>query len=310
MAYTSTDLLNIIKKRAFLPISQETFTDASLLEMATDELYSQVVPEVLATREEWYVTDFPVVLDGSESTVDIPSRAIGGALREVSFTQGEMEFSLSRLSLEDKQYTNSNVGGALSAFYVQGNQLHLFGSQAGTINLYFNCRPGRLVLTEEAAVITALPAVDPDTGLVINPNILTLSAVPAVWNTGTVVDIVKAKPHFEYRNLSLTIVNIIGNMVEFDLAPSTTISVGDFVTLEDTSPAPQIPLEWFQYLAECVVMQVFLSQGDKEAADAAEKKCEKLKKSAVSLMSPRVQGEAKRTVPPKNRGSYLNSRWR
>jgi len=139
---------------------------------------------------------------------------------------------------------------------------------------------------------------------------LSVDAVPANWGAGTVIDIVKAKPHFEYKNLSLTIVNISGTMIEVDTTPSDKISVGDWVSIEDTSPAPQIPLEWFQYLAECVVTQVFLSQGDKEAADAAEKKCEKLKKAALSLMAPRVQGEAKRTVPPKNRGSIFNSRWR
>ncbi len=299
--YTSDDLLNIVKKRAFIPISQETFSDADLLEMASDELKSQVVPEVLATREEWYVTPYAVVLDGTELSVDIPSRAIGGALRDVTFSQGGVEMSLARLSLEDKVDLSVGGTGHISAFYVQGNQLMLFGSQAGTLNMYFNCRPGALVATTEAATISAS---DPETKMV------TVDTVPASWGTGTVIDIVKRKPHFEYKNLSLTIVNIAGNIIEVAEPISTNISVGDWVTLEDTSPAPQIPLEWFPYLAECVVNQVFLSQGDKEAADQAEKKMEKLRKSALSLMAPRVQGETKKTVPPKNRGGIFDSRWR
>lgn len=300
-AYTTTELLNTIKKRAFLPISQETFSDTDLLEMASDELHSQVVPEVLATREEWYVTPYQVTLLGSETSVDIPSRAIGGSLREVTFSQGSVEFSLARLSLEDKADFSAGGTGHISAFYIQGNQIMLFGSQAGTLNLYFNCRPGALVATTAAAsIVSSAPLT----------KMITVDSVPASWATGTVIDVVKRKPHFEYKNLSLTIVNIAGFVIEVAEAISETISVGDWVTLEDTSPAPQIPLEWFPFLAECVVMQVFLSQGDKEAADQAEKKMEKLKKSALSLMAPRVQGEAKKTVPPKNRGGLYDTRWR
>lgn len=301
MPYTSDDLLKIIKKRAFIPVSQETFSDTDLLEMATDELNSSVVPEVLQTREEWYVTAYSVTLDGSETEVDIPSRSIGGSLREVSFNQGssDVEWNLPRLSLEDR--ADTTFAGAITAFYIQGNQVKLFGQQAGNLNLYFNCRPGALVPTSEACTIVAS---DPDTKM------LTVDSVPVTWSTGTVIDVVKRKPHFDYKNLSLTIVNISGTMIEVAEPISTKIVVGDWVTLEDTSPAPQIPVEWFPYLAECVVMQVFLSQGDKEAAEQAEKKMEKLKKSAISMMSPRVQGEAKKTVPPKNRGSYFSPYWR
>lgn len=299
MAYTSDDLIKIIKKRAFIPISQETFSDSDLLEMATDELYSQVVPEVLQTREEWYVTPYPVAITTDINKVEIPSRSIGGSLREVTFEQGGSEYNLARLSLEDKNELSTS--GPISAFYIQGNDVVLFGSQTGILNLYFNCRPGRLVTSSEAASITAMDL----------PNkILTVDTVPAAWGAGTVLDIVKAKPHFNYKNLSLTVVNIAGQNIEFAEDLDKTVTAGDWVTLEDTSPAPQIPLEWFQYLAECVVMQIFLSQGDKEAAESAEKKMEKLKKSALSLMSPRVQGEPKRTVPPKNRGGVFNNRWR
>lgn len=299
MAYTTDDLLRIIKARAFIPISQETFSDTNLLDMATDELHSSVVPEVLATREEWYVTPYSVPVAFDTRAVEIPSRSIGGSLREVSFTDGGLERNLARLSLEDRH--NQTLSGPLSAFYIQGNDVMLFGSQTGTLNMYFNCRPGRLIATNMAAKITAVDLIS---------KILTVDTVPAEWVTGALLDVVKAKPHFEYKNLSLTVVNISGQNIEFAETLADDIAVGDWVCPEDTSPAPQIPVEWFQYLAECVVMQVFLSQGDKEAADQSEKKMEKLKKSALSLMSPRVQGEARRLVPPKNRGGIFNNRWR
>lgn len=306
MAYTSTDLLKIIKKRAFLPVSQETFTDTDLLEMATDEMYSQVVPEVLSTREEWYVTEQNISVDGTVADVDIPSRAIGGSLRDVTFSQGAMEFSLARMDLEDKVYVDRP--GPLSAFYLEANQVHLMGSETGVLNLYFNCRPGRLVAVDEAARIVSYENVtDPLTGAV--SCVIIVDAVPAMWTTGANVDVVKATPHFDYRNISLPITNINGNEITVGGSLSDKVAVNDWVTAEDTSPAPQIPLEWFPFLAEAVVMQVFQSQGDFDAAARSEKKMEGLKKAALSLMSPRVQGEAKRAVPPKNRSGIFPHRW-
>ncbi len=297
MAYSSDDLLSIIKKRAFLPVSQETFTDQDILDMATDEMYSQVVPDVLSTREEWYVTPQSVAITSSTTSVDIPSRAIGGSLREVQYDRGGSQlWDLPRLDLEDKTYTDASAG-SIRGFYISGNQVQLLGNCDGNLILYYHARPGRLIPTADVPKVQSVN---------LTTNTITLD-IASPWNIGDVVDVIKSKPHFEYRNLSLTITNVAGTVITVAEALSDKIEVNDWVSSEDTSPAPQIPVEWFPFLAEAVAVQIFLSQGDAEAAQAAESKMNKLKNSALKLMTPRVEGEPRRLVPPKNRGSYT---WR
>lgn len=298
MAYTSDDLLSIIKKRTFLPETQETFLDQDLLDMATDEMLSAIVPDVLGTREEWYLTSTSTSIDNNVSEVDIPSRAIGGSLREVQFSRSDTEiWDLPRLAIED--LVNFDIAnGALRGFAVYGNQLRLFGSDSGSIVMYFHARPSRLIPTENCPRVESVDLVG---------NSITMDLSPE-WVVGDVVDVIKSKPHFEYRNMSLTISAIAGNVITITEPLSEKIVAGDWVSLEDTSPAPQIPVEWFPYLAEAVAVQVFMSQGDTESAQAASAKMQRLRNSALKLMTPRVEGEARRLVPPKNRGSYIWSR--
>ena len=49
------DLIRSIKRRAFIPNSQETFTDEDLLEMATEEVNIGLVPLIQRMHEEHLV---------------------------------------------------------------------------------------------------------------------------------------------------------------------------------------------------------------------------------------------------------------
>ena len=55
MVRTTEDLLDKIKRRSFIPVSQSTFTDAEILKIATEEMVGIIVPTILNAREEYYV---------------------------------------------------------------------------------------------------------------------------------------------------------------------------------------------------------------------------------------------------------------
>ena len=138
---TTDDLLNKIKRRAFIPSSQSTFTDEELLEVATEELHGVIVPDIIKTREDYFVfKDTSSTLDGSSNqTFNIPDRAVGLQLREVSVTSGGSERNIPRLDIEDRVY--QNVGGNVYGFDITSNQINLFGGCTGTLNLYYYLRP-------------------------------------------------------------------------------------------------------------------------------------------------------------------------
>lgn len=297
-SYTTTDLLSLIKKRVFIPVNQETFSDEDLLDMATDEMRSIVVPAILSAREEWYVVNDLYDIDSTTNSVAIPSRAIAGSLREVSFVTGSAEYNLPRLSLEDKVYRDNQ--GPLTACYIEGNKVKMLGQESGQVRLYYHCRPGKLVKTSAAASISSWDA---------GTKTITVSSVPSTWTTGTVIDIINGKPHFEHRGLGFTITGVTGTDITVDLDLPSDLTAGDWLSLEDTSPVVQTPLEWFPYLAQAVQVQILDALGDFEAMQRAERRRDSLHENAMRLISPRIEGETKKLVAPKNRGSIISKAW-
>ena len=243
--YTTASLLDQIKRKAFIPSSQSTFTDAELLGVATDEIHNTILPAVMNTREEFYVYLKQHTLDGTIKRFTIPSRAVGMSLREVSVVVGGSERNVPRYDIEDKVY--SDTSGTLYGYYLQNNSVHVLGNQAGDLNLYYYLRPGQLVETSQATTTVAVDLV---------ANTITVNNLPTGWTVGTKLDIISYEPGFDAKSLSNAITAINGTILTFadplptNEAGSSTVVSGDWLSLEDTSPVPQMPVEFFQYLAE------------------------------------------------------------
>lgn len=302
MAQFSNDkLLEQVKRKAFLPANQNTFGDPEILEIAYDEIVNELLPAITSVREEYFVQKHDVTLDGS-NTIDtafpIPARAVGMALREVSLVQGNIERNLARKDLEDKTYTTGT--GQSYSFRIENNDILLFGSQTGTLRMYYNLRPSQLVTTSQARKIIGIT----------NSNTFTINSVPSGWAIGTKIDIISHKPGFHVRNVSAEITGLTGSTVTIDQTLDTNAVVNDWVSLEDTSPVPNIPQEFFQYLAQATAVHILESLGDTEAMQLAAQRLGQMKINALRLISPRVEGQSKKLVPRRNRGSYSNSNWR
>jgi hypothetical protein len=304
--YTNATLLATIKRKAAIPAIQETFSDQDLLDVATDEIYNTILPAIMNTREEFYVVkqEVPLTAPG-KSTHQIPSRAIGMGLRELSITTSSIERNMPRYDIEDKIYDNKS--GINYGFYLQGNNVHILGQQTGTLNMYFFLRPGHLVTVGEATTITSL---DPDNKQ------MTLNNIPTGWTVGTIVDTINNKPGFDVKQMSNTITAISGTLVTFQDAFTTyedgsqRSTVGNWISEEETSPVPQMPIEFWQYLAEAVTAYVMESQGDGEAFERSQKRMASMLKNCQKMIAPRVDGEGKKFVSRSMRGSGSFNHWR
>jgi hypothetical protein len=297
-SYTTDDLLEQIKRKAFVPNSQSTFTDAELLSVATDEIHNTILPAVMSTREEFYVYSQDTEITQVTRQVDIPYRSVGLSLREASFVTGNQERNLPRYDIEDKVY--DQVAGSMYGFYIQNNTINLMGSEVGTLRQYYYLRPGKLVVTNDAAQIVSIDSA----------NSVTLSQIPEDWATGTVVDFVNHKAGFDVKQLENTITNITGLVVTFQDDLSAGVAVSNWVTLEDTSPVPQMPIEFFQYLAEAATAYIMESLGDNDGYQRSLQRMQQMMKNAQKTISPRVDGQSKRFVPRRNRGASTDNIWR
>lgn len=159
---TSDKLINTVKRRGFVPNSQETFTSEDLLEMATEEINLGMMALIRSVQEEYLVYSKDIQLVEGTSAYDIPYRAHGNMLRDVSIvdSDGKTVYELHRVSLDELvdfegaySYRNRNC------FYVKNNKIVLADeaiSPGYMIRMYYYLRPNKLVVNNRAGIISTI----------------------------------------------------------------------------------------------------------------------------------------------------------
>lgn len=295
MAWTSAELIASIKRRVGMPAAQATYTNAEVLTIANEAMIEYVVPLVEGVREDFWLAhhDEPL-LDGA-LVYPLPSRAIGAKLREVLLVSSESRpMNLPRISPADLVETEFG-------FYLDGAKLVIVtdteavSQLAPTLRMSFFLRPGWLVETTEAATVADLDPV---------AKTVTLASVPSGWASGD-FDLIGRGSPFETLAFDAA-ATLDGSVLTFDLDLPANLAVGDWVTLPEQTPVPQIPVELHGLLAQESACRILSDKGmgDKLAAKIAER--DRMAGRVQALLTPRVQGEALRIV---NRGSLHRRRW-
>jgi hypothetical protein len=221
----------------------------------------------------------------------IPSRAIGGKLRQVVMldTMGA-QHGVVRLS-------NDDVTARVPGFLVQGNLVYFYNPWATwsglTVQMTYPMRPGKLVLPSAAAYIESIDSLQQ----------VTVSSLPGTFTGASYYDLVRGQPGFECQDVERAA--SLGTLTMTFTSLPNGLEPGDFVTLAGQSPVPQIPVELHPLLVQRTVVKVLEAIGDREGMGAAQAKAQEIEADARTVLSPRVDGEAKCVT---NRGSPFRRR--
>lgn len=182
---TSNALIRSIKRRAFLPESQNTFSPADFLEMATEEINIGLMEKIIDARGDYLVYYIDVPLQNNVFAYPIPARAHGNKLRDAAIVDSNktLVYELSQIELDEASdysdafsyaYNNFNV------FYLENNNL-VFPKQAVSagqyLRMHFYMRPNSLVEETRAGVIRAFSAsievdnINPKAGSILSNSI-------------------------------------------------------------------------------------------------------------------------------------------
>jgi hypothetical protein len=293
MAFLSTtsDLIEAIKNRAHVPDSQSTYTDARMLSIASDELLTFVVPMVLGTHEDYYVTYKDYAISGTSYT--LPARAIGGKLRDVVTLNGDsLETPIRRVDPSQQDY----VGGTYC--WLRGNKLLLSTTPTGqsTLRLYYHTRPNRLIELTSCGRVTAVGATTID-----------LDLVPSTFTTSETFDVVSGDQPHPIRASDLSITNVVGTTITFATLPD--VEIGDYFCLAGESPVVQAPYETVPLLAQRVACKIMEAEGDLSGLKPSLIELDRMEKAAFKLLEPRIDGQNLKII---GRGSDLRNlprRW-
>jgi len=295
---TSTELLRSIKRRAMIPSDQNTFTDEDFLEMLNEEIQYFGIPHLLRTHEEYLLVSLDFELDEDKQKYEIPYRALGNKLRELSYVTNvsgltgqattEQVYEMSRISVDDlPDYNNYATTRYTQAFYVENNKIVLLGEMPITnavLRMHFYLRPNAFVLEDRVGLIQNI---DRTTG------VITLETFPNAFASSPDMDFVKHQSPNIILDFDKTPTTVDSNTRTVTFSPSDipqNLIVGDYLNVAQETFVPQLPVELHAVLAQRVAVAALEALGDQEGLAAAQRRLEMMERATNDIIDNRVEG--------------------
>lgn len=284
MALDTDRFLTQVKLKAALPTGR--YEDSEILDVAFDQLLSNLVPLILSIKEEYYVSSSSQNITQGTSNYPIPYRALGLALREVKRILNNQIIDISRINPE---HITSTDQGDPTNFYLEAQDVVLYptpSSTNGTLKLSFFLTPSKPVQVSECAKITNI---DTNTG------IITASA-PSTWTTSNSFDFVSQRNGHKTISTDLTASQVSTTQLTFSTSDiPSTLEVNDYISLAGECPYFQIPDIAFPYIVQLVVNELLEGMGSLNELQAGVARSEILKNNLISVLNSRVVGAPKKT---------------
>lgn len=294
--YTSTELIASIKRRCLVPESQTTFSDQDFLDFATEEMNMGIVPTVIQLHQDYYLDEIIIPLVDGVTQYEIPYRAIGNKLRDISRVDSADNRSImTRMSISDQIYAGPTSNSDKPfAYFISGNQINLmtttdnFNGDSLAISYYL--RPNALVPNDEVGEVTAID---------LNTGVITLSAIPEDFAASLEYDFIQFKsPHriLKYDKTASAVSTILNTITFSPSDIPTNLAVGDRISLATETCIPQIPSDMHVMLAVRVASRILEALGDTEALQSSNQKLAELEVKTATLINDRVEDSPMKIV--------------
>jgi hypothetical protein len=276
ITFTSTNLVNSIKRTAHVPQGNATFTVEDFLAIADMELRTKIAPRIASCRENYWLTTQETVIDNAQNKYQLPSKALGSGIVDVKIKSGTNLIHLIRLEVSDLYSTQFSTLPSYG-YYIEDATLKLIpATLSGSVVMWYYRIPSQLVPVSSCALIEEVNGLD-----------ITCAAVPSNFTGGGELDIVSAQPGFNVLLKDTEPTSIAGNVISFAEVP-TTVEVGDYICLSGQSCVVQCPLEWVEVLVQATAVKIYEIQGYDKKWKLANDVLEKMMNATTGIVSPRT----------------------
>jgi len=289
-ALSSSELIDAVKRRAFLPNTQNALDDQDILNFLNEELNDSVIPLIMSMHEEYFLTKTTIPLVANQQNYKIPYRAVGRKIRDVKFADpnGNL-YRMPRVDPSQRDYFQHGEVFQPIAFHLQGDEIVVINkigqSVNGSLEIMYYLKPNELVKENRVATVTSID---------LTNGILTLSSIPSNLTVGSSVDLLEAK--FGNRTLgfdkTITAIDNTNKTVTLGSGnvPSTMV-VGDFIASAGECIIPQIPVEMHSILAERAAARCLASLGDVNGVQVANGKIAEMENKVGAMIDNRTEGQ-------------------
>ena len=284
--YTADELIALVRDEARIPDTAATGNaDSDILNRINETLTCYLYGMVMEVKEEYFLRTTRYDLSSTEERYKIPARAMYQKLRDVKWAETETGgyFPLAHMNVGqlDDTYSSTTTSDAPSAFYVEGNHIHLWPNLSGAtgfIDLSYYLAPGDLVLQANVAKVKA-GGIDVDAKTVQLDRALPTTG-SATWNGSVLYDIHSPDSGAELRKWhgALTgepnVDDVNAPILTFDtpidgsVVGEDPIEVGDYVCLTNEAALPGVPRELHPTVGKLTAAQILEDEGDLEGVQA------------------------------------------
>lgn len=303
--YTTNSLISSVKRRISLPDAQNLYSPDDLIAFMGDELSSTIVPLVHSVQQEYWVQQINIPLVQNQTNYTIPIRGAANGLRLVTLVDNngnEIDYPMLRPENTASSYNwlSPYSTSTLYGFYMEGDHIVMFPNSVvtnpvNTIRFRIERQPSQLCATSEAAQIVSIAG-----------QLVTVNGIPSDWTTSLLYDIMNGGPQFQPKldDAAVSNLNTGTSVITFTTPLPSNLAVGDWISIQNTAPIPQIPYQMFPYLAQCVATKCLEGLSDTQVLQAAQQKLGLMKEDLLKLLQPRDMGNVQTVV---NRGGLFDN---
>lgn len=291
--YTHVGLLASVRRLAAAPTATASGSaDADIIAHANEVQQSEVAPFALQLREDYFLQLKSQTVTANLGSYRIPSRAIGGILRDVAMKDSAGNYrSLIRTAFDELEEHNTSTPGSPQAFYLRGSNVVIVPAPSSTdetLELPYFIRPNAIVITAYGTITQ----INTGTGVVTFSQAGTFTP-----GTSSILDLVSASSGFESLAIDQTpTAAVSGTSVTLSGIP-TDLAVGDYVCTQQTSPVPQLPAEFHPLLYIKTALRLAESLANTNRITYLSQKAAAWVEEARKTYAPRVEGEPKILSP-------------
>lgn len=292
MAFLIEDLVESVKQRSFIPISQSTFTDAQIIALLNEELRLSLVADILGAREDFFLTTKTVAIIANKDHYLIPNYCIGNNLKAVFL----VDSAGNRKALERRDVDRSDeyngANGSPEKFYFEGDEIVLMPKPDTAVDSilfsYFR-KPNQLIETASCCKITAVVSAAGTSTFTVDTDLTDSLSV------GDQIDFIRgSNPHTLWSGevaitaiTSTTIAVATADIIDVD--SSVEPVANDYICPTGFANLAMVPEEFVPVLAQMGAARALAALGDLNKWQSAKAILEQMRGEALKLIRQRVE---------------------
>jgi len=294
MKYNASDLISAMRRNASIPASQVRFSNTDFLTFLNEELQLTIVGELLALRQDYFVTTIDSSLVASQSSYSIPVSAVGWKLEAIGYLDSNSNYTRLPIITRDQRsnYEGITSATAPSAVYLMGNSVvtvpDMGSSVSGSLRFDLVRIQNELVLPTSCGKISSVT----DTGTDYQ---MTVDTVPI--SDGDTCDVISGSNPFNIIARAVT-TSVSGSVItvtygsDFARAPVAN----DYVCITGQTPYPNIPEDFHPILAQAGTVRCLIASNDEKGIQTQSVSLGNMIKRMRDRASKRVGDSPKKIV--------------